>query len=96
MELAPALWDVLHKGEAGIYHAVCDGEASWFDLAVATLELAGVEGVTVEPCSTDEFPRPAHRPPYSALSCERLTALRGATLAPWREALTTYLGTEAS
>lgn len=96
LELAPALWDVLHKGEAGTYHAVCDGEATWYDLAAATLELAGVEGVTVEPCSTEEFPRPAHRPPYSVLSCERLTALRGEPLAPWREALTTYLGTEAS
>jgi dTDP-4-dehydrorhamnose reductase len=92
LELAPALWDVLQKGEAGVYHAACDGECSWYDLAKATLELSGVEGVIVEPCSTDEFPRPAPRPEYSVLSCKRLEALRGAPLAPWRDALSTYLG----
>ncbi len=96
LELAPALWDVLLSGESGVYHAACEGAATWFDLAQATLELAGVEGVTIEPCTTEEFPRPAHRPPYSVLSCERLTALRGAPLAPWREALKTYLGIEDS
>ena len=94
LELAPALWDVLTMGEAGIYHASCDGSCSWFDLASATLELSGVEGVTIEPCGTEEFPRPAPRPAYSVLSCERLTELRGAPLAPWRDALATYLGND--
>ncbi|MFT4647727.1 MAG: dTDP-4-dehydrorhamnose reductase [Planctomycetota bacterium] len=92
LELAPALWDVLQKGEAGVYHAACEGDCSWFDLAAATLELSGVEGVTLEPCSTEEFPRPAPRPEYSVLSCKRLEALRGAPMAHWRDALSTYLG----
>ncbi len=91
-ELAPALWDVLARGEAGVYHAACDGQASWFDFAVATLELSGVRHVRVDPCTTSEFPRPAARPRYSVLDCSRLTALRGATLAPWRTALATFLG----
>ncbi|MCB9906793.1 MAG: dTDP-4-dehydrorhamnose reductase [Planctomycetes bacterium] len=94
IELAPALWDVLMMGDSGVYHASCDGHCSWYDLACATLELSGVEGVTIEPCATEEFPRPAHRPAYSVLSCERLTQLRGTTLAPWRDALGTYLGNE--
>ncbi len=92
LELAPALWDVLTKGEAGVYHAACEGDCSWFDLASATLELSGVEGVTIEPCSTDAFPRPAPRPEYSVLSCKRLEELRGAPMAHWRDALSTYLG----
>lgn len=96
LELAPALWDVLLDGERGIYHAACEGECSWYDLARATLESAGVEGVTVEPCTTAEFPRPAHRPAYSVLDCSRLAALRGRPLAGWREALMTYLGTEST
>ncbi|MCP3920328.1 MAG: dTDP-4-dehydrorhamnose reductase [bacterium] len=96
LELAPALWDVLLEGEAGVYHAACEGSCSWFDLAVATLEHSGTEGVTVEPCTTEEFPRPAHRPPYSVLDCSRLAALRGAPLAPWEDALKTYLGTDPS
>jgi len=95
LELAPALWDVLARGEAGVYHAACEGSCSWYDLACAVLEDSGLGDVTVEPCTTDEFPRPAHRPRYSVLDCARLTALRGASLAGWRDALRTFLGNEA-
>lgn len=92
LELAPALWDVLVSAPPGIWHAACEGECSWFDLAVATLEYSGVEGVTVSPCTTEEFPRPARRPAYSVLDCSRLTELRGRSLAHWQDALKTYLG----
>jgi dTDP-4-dehydrorhamnose reductase len=94
LELAPALWDVLRLGDPGIYHAACAGSCSWYELAVQVLELAHVEGVEVEPCSTEEFPRPAARPPYSVLDCSRLESLRGAPLASWQDALKTYLGNE--
>ncbi len=96
LELAPALWDVLISGEPGVWHAACAGECSWFDLAVATIEASEIEGVEVEPCSTDEFPRPAARPAYSALDCSKLERLRGKPMAPWKDALLTYLGSEAS
>ncbi len=95
LELAPALWDVLRSGEAGVYHATCEGEATWFDFAKAVVELRGIETVELKPCSTDEFPRAARRPAYSVLDCSRLTALRGKPLAAWRDALSTYLGSEA-
>src|SRR5262245_34059530 len=91
LELAPALWDVLLRGEPGIYHAACEGSCSWYDLAVATLELSCVEGVAVKPCSTAEFPRPAKRPAYSVLDSSKLAALRGKKLAPWRRALADFL-----
>ncbi|MBL8859390.1 MAG: dTDP-4-dehydrorhamnose reductase [Planctomycetes bacterium] len=96
LELAPALWDVLARGEAGIYHAACAGQASWYEFARATLELSGVKGVTVLPCSTAEFPRPAVRPRYSVLDCSRLAALRGRTLAPWRAALAQFIESQNS
>lgn len=91
LELAPALWDVLRLGEAGIYHAACEGSASWYDFAAATFEEADAD-VSVEPCSTEEFPRPAVRPAYSVLDCSKLTALRGKALADWRDALATFMG----
>jgi dTDP-4-dehydrorhamnose reductase len=91
LELAPALWDVLLCGEPGVWHAACEGSCSWFDLAVATLALSGVEDVVVRPCPTAEFPRPAKRPAYSVLDCSRLARLRGRTLRPWREALAAFV-----
>jgi dTDP-4-dehydrorhamnose reductase len=93
LELSPALWSVLMHGAPGIYHAACAGRASWYELAVATLECAGVQGVTVQPCTTAEFPRPAARPAFSVLDCSKLTQLRGRTLAPWRAALARYFAT---
>lgn len=91
LELAPALWDVLLRGEAGIYHAACEGVATWNDLARATLELSGNMRTRVLACTTAEFPRPARRPAYSALDCAKLARLRGRTLKPWREALSDFL-----
>lgn len=91
LELAPALWDVLARGEAGIYHAACEGFCSWYDLARATLELTGLAQVKLSPCSTAEFPRPAQRPAYSVLDCSKLARLRGARLLPWRDALARFL-----
>ncbi|MDP6956594.1 MAG: sugar nucleotide-binding protein, partial [Planctomycetota bacterium] len=68
-----------------------EGACSWYELAVATLELAGITDVEVSPCGTVDFPRPAPRPPQSVLDCSKLAALRGRPLAPWRTALATYI-----
>jgi dTDP-4-dehydrorhamnose reductase len=92
LELAPALWEVLANGEAGIYHAACEGECSWYELALAVLQASGLERVRIEPCTTEDFPRPARRPPYSVLDCGKLARLRGRPLAHWRDALATFLG----
>ncbi len=90
LELAPALWDVLTRGEAGVYHAACEGICSWYDFAAEVLKLAGLEKVRIEACGSEEFPRPAHRPANSALSCARLTALRKAPMAGWQAGLARF------
>jgi dTDP-4-dehydrorhamnose reductase len=93
LALSPALWDLLRLGGRGVFHAACEGQASWFEFASATFELAGVS-IAVAPCTTDEFPRPAKRPAYSVLDCARLGDLRGTRLAPWRDALSDFLRAE--
>jgi len=90
LELAPALWDVLAARATGLYHAACEGAATWFAFASETLRLAE-KHTRVVPCTTAEFPRPARRPAYSVLDCSRLAELRGRTLKPWREALADFL-----
>jgi len=94
LELSPALWDVLRMRGVGTYHAACEGEASWYDFARATLELCGKQ-IPLQPCGTEEFPRPAPRPAYSVLDCSHLTNLRGRALAPWRTALQNFLRAES-
>jgi dTDP-4-dehydrorhamnose reductase len=94
LELAPALWDVFAKGATGVFHAACEGSCSWFGFTRAILEECKLSSVVLDPCTTADFPRPAHRPPYSVLDSSRLAALRGRRLAPWRAALRDYLAVE--
>lgn len=91
LELSPALWDVLASDATGVFHAACEGDCTWFGFTSAILEECGLEQVTLEPCDTSAFPRPAARPAYSVLDSSRLAALRGRTLGPWRTALRNYL-----
>jgi dTDP-4-dehydrorhamnose reductase len=91
LELSPALWDVLARGAPGVYHAACEGQASWFDLARESVRLAGLaERVKLSPCTTAQFPRPAPRPAYSVLDCAKLARLRGRPLRAWTDALVTF------
>jgi dTDP-4-dehydrorhamnose reductase len=70
---------------AGIYHATNTGHATWYALACAALEMAGVDA-DIEPCSSEDFPTAAVRPAYSVLDCAATWAITGA--APhWRDGL---------
>ncbi|MCC6407306.1 MAG: dTDP-4-dehydrorhamnose reductase [Planctomycetes bacterium] len=91
LELAPALWDVLAKGETGVYHAACEGSCSWFGLTRELCARLGLAHVELTPCTTADFPRPAARPAYSVLESSKLARLRGRPMADWRSALADYL-----
>ncbi len=70
-----------------LLHAANAGEASRFEQAQAVFDAVGADPARVRPVGSDRHPRPAPRPPYSALS-GRLSADAGLTpLRPWREAL---------
>ena len=75
---------------AGLVHLSNSGEASWFEFAREILDRSGHAEIEVIPVSSDEFKRPAARPAWSVLSCERAAGF-GIRLRPWREALGAYL-----
>jgi len=76
--------------EYGIYHCTGSGECSWYDFAAKIVELAGIEG-EVNPCTTEEFPRPAPRPVYSSLQNLMLSCTVGDEMRPWEDALASFL-----
>jgi dTDP-4-dehydrorhamnose reductase len=84
--LAEALVALARTEDYGVHHLAASGSCSWFEFAREIFARAGVE-TSVEPCSTEEFPRPAPRPAYSVLASER-----GHRLPHWREGLEAYLG----
>jgi dTDP-4-dehydrorhamnose reductase len=85
--LAGALHRLLMMGVEGTIHAVNDGDCSWYGLTREIYRLAGRDPDLVTPISTAELGRPAPRPANSVLDHGRLTALLGAPLPHWREAL---------
>jgi dTDP-4-dehydrorhamnose reductase len=70
-----------------VLHAANEGEVSRFEQARAVFEAVGADPERVRPVGTDAHPRPAPRPPYSALSGRQSAAAGLTPLRPWREAL---------
>jgi dTDP-4-dehydrorhamnose reductase len=88
--LAEALVALAGSGKRGVLHVAGAGSCSWFEFARAIFDRAGLDA-GLRPCTTDEFPRPARRPAFSALTSER-----GAPALPaWQDGLETYLGVRA-
>ncbi|MDT5362877.1 MAG: dTDP-4-dehydrorhamnose reductase [Mycobacterium sp.] len=77
-----------------VLHAANGGEATRFEQARAVFELLGADPARVRPIDTDRHPRPAPRPPYSALSGGRSAAAGLTPLRPWRDALASALAGE--
>lgn len=74
---------------AGILHASCEGQATWFGFAEAIRRLWPSQRA-MRPCTTAEFPRPAPRPADSRLE-KRALRLHGLPPMPdWAEALKTF------
>jgi dTDP-4-dehydrorhamnose reductase len=94
--LSQALADLLEQAPAGTFHYTDEGVASWYDLAVATVEEGRrigfpVKAQRIEPVPTQAFPRPAPRPAFSLLSKSKIRPLLGFPIPHWRESLITVL-----
>jgi len=67
-DLAEAVIKLMEKRADGIYHFVNSGIASRYDLAMRTLEYAGLlKGINLIEISTGDIESKAKRPPYSVL-----------------------------
>tara|TARA_Y100000310_G_scaffold345638_2_gene467591 strand:+ start:16582 stop:17400 length:819 start_codon:yes stop_codon:yes gene_type:complete len=85
-DLAQVTFDLLEKKQPfGIYHASNDGSCTWYEFAVEIFKQASVD-ITVNPCTSDEYPSPAQRPKYSILQNTKLPKLR-----TWQKAVQAYL-----
>lgn len=88
-ELAERTCALMGRDARGTLHVTDEGECTWYELASAVVELTGSR-CRVEPCTTDEFPRPARRPAYGVLDLSKTHALVGHGR-PWREAVARVL-----
>ncbi len=90
-DLARAISELIQLDARGIFHAANSDPCTWYAFGQAILKLSGVNQVRVIPISSKELGRPAARPPYSVLNCQKLKRETGLTMRPWSEALKDYL-----
>lgn len=77
----------------GTFHMTCEGEASWADFAAEIFRLAG-KNQTIQPCTTEEFPRPAPRPKNSRLDKMGLRLAKLPPMPDWKDALAEFMKLE--
>jgi dTDP-4-dehydrorhamnose reductase len=71
----------------GIVHAANGGEITRCGQTRAVFEILGADPQRVRPVSSEQNPRPAARPAYSALSGRQSQNAGLSPLRPWRDAL---------
>lgn len=92
--VARALRGILKRTNlCGTFHLTCEGEATWADFAEEIFRL-GDRVQRIEPCTTDEFPRPAPRPKNSRLEKMALRLVGLPPMPDWRTALAEFMADE--
>ena len=81
---------LMTTGEYGTWHITCQGECTWYELAVAVFRLAGLEP-KLNPITSEAFGAKAKRPSYSVLEHGRLKRMGADDLPHWHDALEQYL-----
>ena len=87
--VAAAIVALLEDGTPGTYHATNAGGTCWHEFATELFQQAGLPTV-VTAITSQEYPSPVARPPYSILDTAKLAG-RGITLPDWRQGIADYL-----
>ncbi|MDN3954732.1 dTDP-4-dehydrorhamnose reductase [Sporolactobacillus laevolacticus] len=89
-ELAEKIIELFQTDKYGVYHLSNSGSCTWYEFAKAIFEIKGIN-VKVDPCTTDEFPRPAKRPKNSEFEHMALRLNGFKDIRAWKEALKDFL-----
>ena len=84
LTLASQIETLLDTDLSGIVHATSDGYSSWYEAACYFLDQMGIAHSFV-PCTTEDYPTPAHRPANSILRNKVLDDRRISLFRSWQE-----------
>jgi dTDP-4-dehydrorhamnose reductase len=90
VDLAKAMSGLIRVDARGIFHAANSDFCTWYTFGQTILKLWGINRVKILPISSKELGRPAARPSYSVLNCQKLKRETGWTMRLWSEALKDY------
>ena len=89
-DLAVASRRLVDAGPPGVYHLTNSSDCTWYELAKAVVEIAGIPA-DIHPIPTAAYPTPARRPAYSVLANQRWAELGQPPLREWRQALAEFI-----
>lgn len=87
-ELAIAIMRLVDSNQTGMFHVVCQGIASWYDLAAKVFETSHLTA-NLESVDSSVFPTIAPRPTYTVLSTKKLKTFY--KMPSWQKAADSYL-----
>ncbi|WP_145410977.1 dTDP-4-dehydrorhamnose reductase [Paenibacillus xylanexedens] len=95
-DLANFLMQLMQTEKYGVYHASNSGTCTWYEFTQAIFEEArGNKYFSIqahlEPCTTEQFPRPAPRPRNSVMDHLSIRTNGLVDLPPWREGLREFI-----
>lgn len=96
VDLAGFILELMQTEMYGVYHASNSDTCTWYEFTQAIFEEArSVGGIFIqaqlEPCTTDQFPRPAPRPRNSVMDHLSIRTNGLADLRSWREGLHDFI-----
>lgn len=96
VDLARFLVNLISTEKYGIYHASNSGSCTWFEFteaifAEAKKELNLTITAKLEPCTTEQFPRPAKRPSNSVMEHLAIRVNGLEDLPHWRDGLRRFM-----
>lgn len=96
VDLAEFLSELMLTEKYGIYHASNSEACTWYEFTEEIFRQAeNILGATItaqlEPCTTDEFPRPAPRPDNSVMEHLSIRTNGFEDIRSWQEGLTAFL-----
>lgn len=96
VDLANFLLELIQTEKYGVYHASNTEFCTWFEFTQAIFaeaeDILGLKFTAkLEPCSTEQFPRPAPRPQYSVMEHLAIRTNGFQDIRPWREGLRDFL-----
>jgi dTDP-4-dehydrorhamnose reductase len=96
VDLAHFLIELMSTEKYGVYHASNSGACTWYEFTQAIFEEAKrIPDIDIqaelEPCNTDQFPRPAPRPRNSVMNHLSIRTNGLKDLRAWREGLRDFL-----
>ena len=75
----------------GLYHYTDEGRCSWYDFAQEISRLSGKTSCEIRPCTTADYPTPAHRPAWSVLDKTKIKEIAGLEIPDWKDALKDFI-----